>query len=203
MVSVGFLSGSRQPDPSPRGRSHPPHRGLHERAPGRLLLGRQDAGARCPAVARRPLAGRPGRRGPRRRRGHCRPDRRFFRQRQRRQRPGGLRPARFRPRRLDLRRKGHRGHRQSGALSLSALADPGQQRRPRRRGRFHRRPDPDRLRHHEDHPEPGPEADRPARRALLRRSRHPARRLLLPGRGGRHHAGLCHVSGRVDARRKA
>ena len=51
-----------------------------------------------------------------------------------------------------------------------------------------------------DHPEPGPPADRRARGALLRRGRDHARRLLVPGRRRRHHAGLRPLPARPDAR---
>jgi citrate lyase subunit beta/citryl-CoA lyase len=61
VVPVGLVSGPRQPAAAPGLRCDPPHRGIHERAPGRLLLGGQDARPRCAALPRRTLAGHPGR----------------------------------------------------------------------------------------------------------------------------------------------
>ncbi len=178
-----------------------PHRGQHERPPGRLLLRR----ARCAgsgvlrshggrwqaiqdgevkidiAVIAAPTADAFG---------NC----------QRLPRPLGLRLAGLRPGRLDLRRPRHRGHRQPGALPLHPVADPGQQRGLRGRGGLDRRPVQDRLRHHADHQEPRPAADRRVGGPPAPRRRHHARRLLVPGRRRRHRPGLRRLPAGDDAR---
>ena len=94
--------------------------------------------------------------GPHRHRHHRRPQRRPLWKRRRLSRAFGLRLPGFRPRRFHLRGQGDRGHGQPGRLSLCALADPGKPRGRGGGGRLHRRPEPDRLRDHRAHPEPGP-----------------------------------------------
>ena len=147
------------------------------------------------ALAWRTLAGDTGWRSAHRHRRHRRADGRRLRQRRWLARQVRVRIARLRAGRLDLCRQGHRRHRQPGSVPVRALADTGEQRGLRGRSALDRRSGEDRQRHDADHALARPAAHRRDGRALPQGHGHHARRLLVPGRSGRHRLGVRRLPG--------